>query len=112
MRIAGICQKHGYWKGSQCLKCIAEKSDVFYTSKDKLWEFIDFHSTGKPVEVRTKGQWKRHLKQNRLHDDLPSWKEARNLKMPDPKLDRDEIKNLIRERFKETGVYNKLYKRR
>jgi hypothetical protein len=80
MIIAGICHKtgHGYWKGEECPKCKGGvkgefKKEVFYTSKDKLWEFVDIMSTGKPVEIRTKGQWKRHLKAHGLHDDVPRW---------------------------------------
>lgn len=43
---------------------------AYHTSKDKLWEFTDVHITGKPVEIRSKGQWKNHLKTHRKHDDV------------------------------------------
>ena len=42
----------------------------FNTSKDKLWEFTDYHITGKPIEIHSKSQWKRLLIQHHLHDDV------------------------------------------
>ena len=45
-------------------------STGYHTSKDKLWEFTDVHITGKPIEIRSKGQWKSTLKQHNKHDDM------------------------------------------
>jgi hypothetical protein len=42
----------------------------FFTSKDKMWEFTDENTTGRPVEIRSKGQWKRHIKSLGLNDDV------------------------------------------
>lgn len=74
--IAGICDKHGYYQGQECFECIEEDSEVFYASKDKLWEFTDYHTTGKPVEIRSKRQWYQHLKQLNMHDDVGSLKRS------------------------------------
>src|SRR5258708_34517216 len=40
------------------------------THKDKAFSFVDYNTTGKPVEIRSKGQWKKHLKSHGLHDDV------------------------------------------
>ncbi len=77
MRIAVICNEHGFQRGSECGVCTGEKpNQAFYTSKDKLWEFETTHY--KPgTEIRTKGQWKALLKKNNAHDDY-STKEVVN----------------------------------
>ena len=41
-----------------------------HTHKDRLYNFIDYNTTGRPVVINSKGQWKRHLKQHGLHDDI------------------------------------------
>ena len=45
-------------------------TELFNTSRDKLWEFTSIHVTGKPVEIRGKKQWKKFLKENNKHDDV------------------------------------------
>ena len=63
--ISAICNKHGYHKGSYCLKCeLGEATDTFYTSKDGMWTFTDYDITGKPIEIRSKGQYDRLMKQH------------------------------------------------
>lgn len=37
---------------------------------DKLYEFVDYNTTGKPVVIESKSQWRRHLKKLGLHDDV------------------------------------------
>ena len=37
---------------------------------DRLYNFIDVNTTGKPVEIRSKSQWRSHLKKLGLHDDI------------------------------------------
>lgn len=58
------------------------------TSKDLAWHFTDIHTTGKPVEFTSKGQWQRHLKSHGLHDDIPQ----RALKESDLKSPKKESK--------------------
>ena len=61
--VSGICNKHGFHEGSHCFKCEAEiPAAVFYTSKDKLYDFIDVHSTGRPIRFTSKRVWESHLK--------------------------------------------------
>ena len=61
--ISGICNKHGFHEGSYCSKCdIMGVGEVFYASKDKLYDFVDVHSTGKPIHFTSKRMWESHLK--------------------------------------------------
>lgn len=63
--ISAICDKHGYHEGPDCPKCEKDGfGETFYTSKDQLWAFTDYDITGKPVEIRSKGQYDRLLKQH------------------------------------------------
>ncbi len=34
------------------------------------YKFIDYNTTGKPVEINSKSQWDRHLKAHGLNDDV------------------------------------------
>lgn len=89
-------------------------------SEDKLWEFTDINSTGKPIEIRSKGQWQKHLKRHGLHDDIPQ----RPITEKDFKLNkeneydkqkkRDFISSAIREEMKQKNIYdaNKLFRKR
>lgn len=62
--ISGICPSHGYHHGDICLKCEAgETVNTFHTHKDKLYEFTTY-DFGKPIEIRSKGQFERLLKEN------------------------------------------------
>ena len=62
-----------------CPYCLANgKHGVAYriislphTHKDKLFSFTDIHTTGKPVQINSKGEWKRHLKKLGMNDDIP-----------------------------------------
>ena len=84
------CKVCGWWE--KVCKCQEEQFDI-YTTKDKLYEFVDINTTGKPLEFRTKGQWNKHLKKLGMHDDCKQ--SARG---------RDEIMRSVEERgrFKPT----------
>lgn len=70
MIVAGICPHHGYWSGEICPKCETDRQEVFFTSKDKKWEFIDHNLTGKPIQITSRGQWNKLLKEHKKHDDV------------------------------------------
>lgn len=108
MRISGICPKHGYYQGSECSKCFKQFESSFYTSKDKLWDFIDYKSTGKPVEIRSKGQWKRHLKQHGLTDDMSTTVKEQPYKPTDRRWIADQINRELQEK----GLRNKVWRGR
>lgn len=47
---------------------------IFNTNKDRLYDFVDVHTTGKPIRFTSKRQWKNHLKARGLSDDIPQGK--------------------------------------
>ena len=94
------CSKCGCWE--PVCRCDRE---VFYTSKDKLWEFETSH-LGKRIQIRDKAQWKRYMKQYGLHDDVPKKPESKEKKYkPVP---REETAKLMMERLQKNGTYHKL----
>lgn len=114
--IAGICQKHGYYQGSDCLKCIEEMSntsnEVFYTNKDKLY---DFYSTALDMKIESKTQWRNELKNRGLTDNFnQSWDgrkrdiEANISKQHNQRKHNSEvIKTNVREALKEMNMYSR-----
>lgn len=83
------CYPSSYWG-----KCYFEKDPnkeskfVNLTSKDKLYDFVDIHSTGKPIHFTSKGQWKRHLKKLGRTDDFD---QGKKLRMEDLKKDSSTV---------------------
>ncbi|MDD5387590.1 MAG: hypothetical protein PHQ22_10395 [Sulfuricurvum sp.] len=70
----------------------------FLTTKDKLFDFIDVHTTGKPVAIRSKRQWEKHIKSLGLHDDINMKKFSKPENLPahkDIPLDKDEMRDLM-----------------
>ncbi|KKL11631.1 hypothetical protein LCGC14_2543850 [marine sediment metagenome] len=66
--VAGICPKHGNWKGERCSKCEQEDTAYLYKQShtgDQMYKFTT-EIGGKPVEINSKGQFNRLLKQNNL----------------------------------------------
>lgn len=94
-----------------------EENFNFHTPKDKLYEFVDIHSTGKPVEIRSKGQWQKHLKKHGLHDDVPqrsiTEKDFKSSVKEDVNSKREIYKSMIREEMKQKNIYDakKLFKK-
>lgn len=95
-----------------------EDRNVFF-SKDKLYEFVDVNTTGKPIEFRTKRQWRAHLKRLGMTDDIYQGRiyDERHFKKPvkeNKEEKRREYGNLIRQEMKEKGIYDsqKLFVRR
>lgn len=67
---------HGMLERPQikCPKCGARADKLFglpHTHQDKLYDFVDVNTTGKPIKFTSKGQWQRHLKKTGLTDDIP-----------------------------------------
>ncbi len=118
--IAGICPKHGFFRGEECNECdkrISEQAP--YTNKDKLY---DFYSISLGTKIESKTQWKRELKKRGLTDDFnQGWSgRKRDLDVAIPKQhsrvvhNHEAIKNQVRDILKERGLYSadKLFKRR
>ena len=91
----------------------------FHTTKDKLYDFIDYKNFGKPVEIRSKGQWNRELKKRGLTDDFTQ-SPAKHMKEVMDKKDKDNYKTMdkkwvaeqIHRELKEKGLHDKVFKRR
>lgn len=78
------------------------------THKDLAYNFVDTNTTGKPVQITSKGQWKRHLKSLGLTDDIPQsapkMNELKQLKSEKPKSERvAEHKKVIEGVLREEG---------
>ena len=46
----------------QCGGQACQMISCFQTPRDKLFEFTDVHTTGKPIKFTSKRQWENHLK--------------------------------------------------
>lgn len=102
--ISGICNRHGYYKGSFCPQCdIVGVGESFNLSKDRLW---DFHSIALDMPISCKSQWKRELKKRGLHDDVPAYRKGKGL---DPKFphNTEKVRKEIRNVLVEKGIYQK-----
>lgn len=56
-----------------CPLCRAISQKMFglpHTHQDKLYDFTDINTTGKPIKFSSKGQWQKHLKKLGMHDDV------------------------------------------
>jgi len=84
----------------------------FNTTKDKLFDFVDNKNFRKPVEIRSKGQWKRELKKHGLTDDV-DFKKPNELKQQydTPKISKEFIKDEILKELQEKGLRDKLIRR-
>lgn len=115
--IAGICQSHGFYTGEYCVECeLNPKNEVFYTSKDKLWEFTALDGT-KQVPIGTKGQWKRFMKQRGLNDDVPKYKGLDAVKQDNDKfktsykpVSREFVRDEIAKELQQKNLTHKLWR--
>lgn len=63
--VSAICNRHGYHEGQFCPQCYADEiKDVPFASKDKLWDFVDYDITGKPIQITSKHQYEKVLKEH------------------------------------------------
>ena len=85
--------------------CKCNGNGEFHTSKDKLWEFETSH-LGKRFQIRSKGQWKKFMKQHGLHDDVS--KKPDFTKRTYKPVSRKFIAEKMFERLQERGTYHKL----
>lgn len=105
------CLECGWWK--PICKCNGFSANPIVNNP--TYDFVDINTTGKPVRIHSKRQWKQHLKKLNLTDDFQQSSKGKTYKSltdtfePTP---REEIKKTIRDRFKETGVYDKLIRRK
>ena len=115
--------KYLYNGETLCQKCFSEQKSIkqrlgiselgFNTTRDKLFEFIDNNNFRQPIEIKSKGHWKRLLKQHGLTDDV-DYKKPNELRQvyEEKKLDRRFIAHEINRELQERGLRNKLFKRR
>lgn len=103
-----------------CSSCFANRPSVkksgigiFNTSKDKLWEFKE-EFKGRQYEIRTKGQWKRFMKERGLHDDVKQSPRKKDdfIKNEYKPVPRKEIAECMLQELHDKGLYHKLIKRR
>lgn len=104
-----ICDKCGWWDRL----CHCKELNLFNTPKDKLYEFIDYKNFKQPTEVRSKGHWKKLLKQRGLIDDV-DFKKPNELKQSysEEHIDKKFIRNEILRELQEKGLRDKLIRRR
>jgi DNA-directed RNA polymerase subunit RPC12/RpoP len=57
--------------GHKCLKLIST-GQMFcgVNGRADMYNFVDFNTTGKPVVINSKTQWRNHLKAHGLNDDV------------------------------------------
>jgi len=64
------------------------------TNKDLAYNFIDTNTTGRPIQITSKGQWKKHLKKLGLTDDfsqaVPKHSELKQIRKQESKESRIE----------------------
>lgn len=54
-----------------CIKLIGSGAFISGMNGGRAtYDFIDYNTTGKPVQINSKRQWNRHLKEHGLHDDV------------------------------------------
>ena len=116
-----------HYNGSTiCKDCFSKRPSVrqgfdegFYTTKDRLYDFIDYKNFKKPTEVRGKGHWKKLLKQHGLTDDFDQTPKTEEKLRQDGQFHkryepapRKFIAEQILGELQQKGLYNKLIKRR
>lgn len=60
-----ICHKCS----GKCIKLISCPSG-FIGANTRMYDFVDFNTTGSPVVINSKKQWNNHLKAHGLNDDV------------------------------------------
>lgn len=57
--------------GHKCIKLICgEPHFCGVDGTAQMYNFVDYNTTGKPVVINSKTQWKNHLKKHGLNDDI------------------------------------------
>lgn len=57
--------------GGFCIKLVGTGSEISGMDAGRCtYDFVDFNTTGKPVVINNKKQWKEHLRRHGLHDDV------------------------------------------
>jgi putative FmdB family regulatory protein len=72
------------------------------TPKDKLYDFVDVHTTGKPIHFTSKKQWESHLKERGQYQLTQG--DIKRLKEP-PKDKKTNYKALAETAWKERGKF-------
>lgn len=69
------CHMSSYW--GKCYFELDEQKETDFVNlvhRDRLYHFVDYDTTGKPIEFTSKSQWKKHLKKLGRTDDMPQGK--------------------------------------
>lgn len=100
-----ICHKCG----GRCVKLISTGAMFCgVNGRADMYNFVDFNTTGQPVVINSKTQWRNHLKQHGLNDDVkndPYTKSELEAKVrkrsSDKETRRKEIKKSVVEVYKQ-----------
>jgi DNA topoisomerase VI subunit B len=89
-----------------CRSCFVKSNKVgrIKYSDIQLWDFVTPHTTGKPVYIQSKRQWKQHLKEHNLHDDVSKKKYSKVENLEKPKIEplpKGFVSNMIHETLRE-----------
>ena len=62
---------HCNYCGETCIKLISGNPEfIGVDGTAQLYNFVDYNTTGKPVPISSRKQWKNHLKKLGLHDEI------------------------------------------
>ena len=95
--------------GGKCVKLISVPSGFIGMQGGRAtYDFVDVNTTGQPVRIHNKRQWKDHLKRNGLNDDVkndPYTKSELEQRIRDRNNSKIENKRKIKQNV--TEVYKK-----
>lgn len=94
--------------GSKCSRLISGGNEIMgMNGGSGVYDFIDHNTTGQPVRIHNKRQWKEHLRQHGLNDDVQNDPYTKsqvemkaNKKAGDKQVERKKIKESVVEVYK------------
>lgn len=95
--------------GGNCSKLIGRGQNIMGMAGGRgLYDFVDINTTGQPIRINSKRQWKDHLKRHGLNDDVqnsPYTKAQLESRLQEKNIDKQrnkkEIKKLVVEAYKQ-----------
>lgn len=99
-----------YKCGGRCIKLISVGAMFCgVNGRANMYNFVDHNTTGKPVVINGRTQWKEHLKKHGLHDDIqnsPYTKSQLESKLQQKNRDKESNRKEIRKSVIDT--YSKI----
>lgn len=87
--------------GGKCVRLISTGAMFCgVNGRGNMYDFVDYNTTGQPVRISSKTQWKSHLKQHGLNDDIkndPYTKSELESKVRQKQSDKDSNRKKIKE---------------